>query len=136
MTNEKKDIISHSLGLEPIEKKTKMKQIEHSVYNNLEVDSEYEYARKNIYDIIERGTSALDYAIDLASSDESPKSLEIVNELIKTMIAANKNLLDLKRQNKEIEKLHEPKEQPSVTNNNLILTTGDLLKMIKDSNKE
>ena len=95
-------------------------------------NDDYEYARKNLYDVIEKGTSALEDIMDIAKQSESPRAFEVVTNLIKTMVDANKDLLELQKKNKDLMKSDEP-DQKNVTNNNLILTTGDLLKMIKNN---
>jgi hypothetical protein len=95
-------------------------------------NNDYDYARKNLYDVIEKGTSALEDIIDIAKQSESPRAFEVVTNLIKTMVDANKDLLELQKKNKDIMKSDDA-TQNNVTNNNLILTTGDLLKMIKNN---
>jgi hypothetical protein len=95
-------------------------------------NNDYDYARKNLYDVIEKGASALEDIIDIAKQSESPRAFEVVTNLIKTIVDANKDLLELQKKNKDIMKSDDA-TQNSVTNNNLILTTGDLLKMIKNN---
>lgn len=97
-------------------------------------NDDYEYARKNLYDVIEKGSDALEHIMDIAKQSESPRAFEVVTNLIKTMVDANKDLLELQKKNKELQKTDEP-EQKNVTNNNLFLTTADLLKMMKTNNE-
>ena len=123
----KQDIISQSLGMAPIN--TKQSKIITTF--NIE-GSDYEYARRNLYDVIEKSNSALEDIMDIAKQSESPRAYEVVTNLIKTMVDANKDLLQLAKTKKEIEKEDLP-DQKNITNNNLVLTTGDLLKMIKNS---
>ena len=125
MTN--RDVIGQSLGLPPMTDKSKISNIIPMIQNN-----DYDYARKNLYDVIEKGTSALEDIIDIAKQSESPRAFEVVTNLIKTMVDANKDLLELQKKNKDIMKSDDA-TQNNVTNNNLILTTGDLLKMIKNN---
>ncbi|CAB5221312.1 Bacteriophage T4, Gp16, DNA-packaging [uncultured Caudovirales phage] len=122
-----KDVIGQSLGLPPMIEKSKITDIVPKIQND-----DYEYARKNLYDVIEKGTSALEDIMDIAKQSESPRAFEVVTNLIKTMVDANKDLLELQKKNKDLMKSDEP-DQKNVTNNNLILTTGDLLKMIKNN---
>ena len=125
MTN--RDVIGQSLGLPPMTEKSKISSIIPMIQNN-----DYDYARKNLYDVIEKGTAALEDIIDIAKQSESPRAFEVVTNLIKTMVDANKDLLELQKKNKDIMKSDDA-TQNNVTNNNLILTTGDLLKMIKNN---
>lgn len=123
----KQDIISQSLGMAPINSK------QPKIIKTINIESnDYEYARRNLYDVIEKSNNALEDIMDIAKQSESPRAYEVVTNLIKTMVDANKDLLQLAKTKKEIEKEDLP-DQKNITNNNLVLTTGDLLKMIKNS---
>jgi len=123
-----KDVISQSLGLEPL-KDDIIKIVETPPST---IKNDYDYARDNLYNIIEKGNAALDDIMDIAKQSESARAFEVVTNLIKTMADANKDLLDLAKKKKELDKTAE-QEQPNITNNNLFVgSSADLLKMIKD----
>jgi len=83
--------------------------------------------------VIEKGNNALEDIMDVAKQSESPRAYEVVTNLIKTMVDANKDLLTLAKTRKELEKYQEP-EQKNITNNNLFVgSSAELLKMIKDN---
>lgn len=122
-----KDVISSSLGLEPIEFEEKQVVIEPS-----KSDNDYEYARRNLYDVIEKGNRALEDIIDIAQQSESARAFEVATTLIKTMVDANKDLLSLAKTKKELDRADGMPEK-QVTNNNLFVgSSAELLKMIKD----
>ncbi len=129
----KKDIISDSLGIEPLEQTTKITQVLPAI--KAQKNDDYEYARQNLYDIIEKGQNALEDIIDIAKQSESARAFEVATNLIKTMAEANKDLLNLAKVKKDLDKEGVP-EQKNITNNNLVLTSADLLKMIKDKSNE
>jgi hypothetical protein len=129
----KKDIISDSLGIEPLDQTTKITQILPAI--KAQKNDDYEYARQNLYDIIEKGQNALEDIIDIAKQSESARAFEVATNLIKTMAEANKDLLNLAKVKKDLDKEDVP-EQKNITNNNLVLTSADLLKMIKDKSNE
>jgi len=129
----KKDLISHSLGIEPmIDPPSKIMDAIPLI--KAEKNDDYEYARGNLYKIIEKGQDALEDMIDVAKQSESPRAYEVVTNLIKTMAETNKDLLNLAKVKKELEKVDTP-EQKNITNNNLVLTSADLLKMIKGNHE-
>ena len=98
-----------------------------------EKNNDYEYARRNLYDVIEKGSSALEDIMDIAKQSESPRAFEVVTNLIKTMVDANKDLLELAKKHKELNK--EEDQSPSTVNNNLFVgSSAELLKMIKKEN--
>jgi hypothetical protein len=72
--------------------------------------------------------------ISLAKQSESPRAFEVASTLMKTLLDANKDFVEISTKKKyAIEEKNGPKEaaQTNVTNNNLILSTADLLKMLK-----
>lgn len=92
---------------------------------------DYEFARSNLYDLINKGSHALEDIIDVAKQSESPRAFEVVTNLLKTMVDANKDLLELAKKQKQLE--DDKDEGPKTVNNNLYLTSADLLKMIKSN---
>lgn len=126
----KKDIISQSLGIEPqAEPSGKIVNIIPAV--KAERGDDYEYARRNNYDIIEKGMSALEDIIDIAKQSESARAFEVATNLMKTMLDANKDLLELAQKNKELTREDKVADK-LVTNNNLFVgSSAELLKMLK-----
>lgn len=99
-----------------------------------ETVQDIELARSNIKNIIEYGDDSLREMINLAKQSESPRAYEVAATLMKTLLDANKDFVDMSTKKKYAkEEILHPKEAAStnVTNNNLILSTTDLLKMIK-----
>jgi len=126
-----KDVISSSLGLEPLEYEEKQEVIAPS-----KNDNDYEYARRNLYDVIEKGNRALEDIIDIAQQSESARAFEVATNLIKTMVDANKDLLNLAKTKKELDKTDIPQENKTVNNNLFVGSSAELLKMIKDKSNE
>jgi hypothetical protein len=88
-----------------------------------------ELAKKNIENIIQLGDDSVKEMVEIAKQSESPRAFEVVSTLMKTLLDANKDYVEMstkKRYAKE-----EKQAETQVTNNNLIVSTADLLKMIK-----
>ena len=100
---------------------------EKPVDENLEND--FKYARENLYNIIERGTDALNGIVDLAQQSQHPRSFEVVADLVRTLSTANKDLLDLQKKMKDMK----PEEQgpKEVTNNLFVGSTKDLTALLE-----
>ena len=125
-------MISSSLGLDPIDQSGRLTSVIPAL--KAEKNDDYEYARRNLYDVIEKGNNALEDIMDVAKQSESPRAYEVVTNLIKTMVDANKDLLQLAKTKKELE-AREP-EKAQVTNNNLFVgSSAELLKMIKNGSE-
>ena len=101
-----------------------------------EVDNDYKYARENLYGVIEKSTDALDNLIDLAKASEHPRAFEVVAQLTKTLVDANKDLLDIQKKVKDL-KREDKKENPkNVTNALFVGSTAELQKMISGRNDD
>lgn len=101
--------------------------------NDDDIQKDYKYARENLYDVIERGTEALDYLLEVAKSSEHPRAFEVVGSLTKTLVDANKDLLDIQKKVKDLQK-EETSDPQNVTNALFVGSTSDLQKLIKGSN--
>lgn len=127
------DEIGKSLGLDPIEKPSIEGDIikpRRSISDASEEERDYAYAREKIYNVIEKGTAALEDMLDVARSSEHPRAYEVVSTLMKTLVDANK---DLVKMGEEKRKLTEKPADTPVTNNNLFVgSTSDLQQMLKD----
>jgi hypothetical protein len=131
------DEISDSLGLVPIDeviegsivekRESFPKEIDVSVDS---ADKDYDYARANFYNIIETGTEALEQMLDVAKASEHPRAYEVVSTIMKTLVDANKDLVDMSvdmRKGRGEETL----ESTNTTNNLFVGSTSELQKMLK-----
>ena len=121
-----KDPISKALDIEPIQGEV-VPVDEPKV--NPEMENDFKYARENLYNIIERGSDALNGIVDLAQQSQHPRSFEVVADLVRTLSTANKDLLDLQKKMKDLQ----PEEQKNqkVTNNLFVGTTKDLTDLLE-----
>ena len=100
-----------------------------------DVDTDYQYARENLYNVIERGSDALNTLVEIANQSESPRAFQIVSTLIKTLSDANKDLLEVQTKVKKLKE--ETNTGPNnVTNALFIGNTTELQKLIKDRKKD
>ena len=68
--------------------------------------------------------------VEIAKQSESPRAFEVVSQLMKTLLDANKDYVEMSTKKRYAKEESGP--STNVTNNNLIVSTADLLKMIKD----
>jgi len=124
------DIIANSLGLEPLSQQELLPaKVEKKSNDDIELQNDFQYARENLYNIIERGTDALNGIVDLAQQSQHPRSFEVVADLIRTLSTANKDLLDLQKKMKDMQP--EEKGPSKVTNNLFVGSTKDLTALLK-----
>ncbi len=94
-----------------------------------------ELAKSNIQNIIELGDDAVKEMVSIAKQSESPRAFEVVSTLMKTLLDANRDFVEVSSKKRFAkEEAIGGKKETNVTNNNLIISTADLLKMIKDGN--
>jgi len=96
-----------------------------------EGQNDFEFARQNIRNILEKGSVALDKMLEVADLSQHPRSYEVVSTLIKSLADTNKDLLELAEKKNRIEKAKTQTESQTI-NNNLYISTTELLKMIKE----
>lgn len=101
-----------------------------------DLKDDFNTARENIHDIIAKGSSALDYMIELAKASEHPRAFEVVSQLTKTLIDANKDLLDIQKKMKELTAEEKEQSPQNVTNALFVGSTAELQRLLKNGNSE
>ena len=90
---------------------------------------DYGEVRENLKDVIDNSKVAIDGILKVASESDSPRAYEVVSQLLKTATEANKELLDVHKQMKDLEK-DETKKQ--VTNNAFFVgSTKELQELVQ-----
>ena len=95
-----------------------------------DIDADYEYARDNLRSMINAAQQSIEDLSSIASTSESPRAYEVLSGLIKTIVDANKDLLELQRKVKLLKQEEESKPQ-NVTNALFVGSTTELQKLIK-----
>lgn len=127
------DPIASALDITPLQ--TILQPVKQVEKIETKQSDDYEYARTNMYDIIEKGQEALVGILDVANISQHPRSYEVAANLIKTLSEVNKDLLQLAKTKKELEKDDGVDAPQKVTNNLFVGSTAELLKQIKNESK-
>ena len=132
------DEIGKTLGLEPLPKEILEGEIvvpKPKLAEESEEERDYKYARENFYNVIEKGTDALEQMLDVARASEHPRAYEVVSTLMKTLVDANKDLVKMGEDKRKAEAV--PEQDSKTVNNNLFVgSTADLQKMLRDMKDE
>lgn len=143
------DKIAESLGLDPIEEEemgvgeeatlpaiADSQELDFSQENmetkTDEVIADIDKAKARIDEMIEIGMDGLRELVLIAKAGESTKHMESAMKVIETLVTANKEFVEMSK-TKKYESETAPKgptTQQNITNNNLILSTNDLLDSI------
>jgi len=101
-----------------------------SVDKEQDIESDYEYQRQNFYNLVEKGTTAIDGILLLAKESEHPRTYEVAGNLIKQVSEVAEKLGDLQEKMKKLSEV--PDNAPkNVTNALFVGSTAELQKMIK-----
>lgn len=138
VNNMANDSIGEILNLHPIEKEEKAVPTvyEPMIENQQQIETDANYVRQNLYDLIEKGHSAIDEMMAIADQSQHPRSYEVLAAMIKTMVETNKDLLDVHEKKKKLTKDDIDKVARDTINNNLFVgSTSDLLKLLNKDNE-
>jgi hypothetical protein len=97
----------------------------HPENKSIDKNIDYALARENIHNLLIKSNHALDNLMELAEDQPNPRVFEVTGNLIKTISDTTKDLFEIHKNNEEI--------GSQTINNNLNITSAELLKMIKDN---
>ena len=93
------------------------------------VTDDAEHARNTLNALIGKGNEAIDGILHIAKNSDHPRAYEVAGQLIKTVSEVAKDLLEVQKRKKDLEKDAAPKIQ---TQNNLFVgSTSELLRAMK-----
>jgi hypothetical protein len=99
--------------------------------------TDYEYTRTQLYSLIEKGQTAVNGILDVASGTDHPRAYEVAGQLIKNVADITDKLIDLQKKMKDLDTKY---RGPTTVNNSLFVgSTAELSKLIKQgllNNKE
>ena len=102
-------------------------------------DTDFQYARENMYHIIERGRDAMDELLEIAKAEESPRAFEVFGQLLKNMTDSQEKLMELHQKKQRMESDGDRQEvtrAQNVTNALFVGSTAELLKLVKKEAKQ
>lgn len=121
------DITPIESKIEPEKKKKEREEVD-------DKKKDYQYARAQLYDIVEKMQESLDSAMEVAHESEHPRAFEVVFNGAKNAADVVEKISDLHKKMRDLE-TEESKVQQNNTQNNVFVagTTEELMKMLKSS---
>lgn len=131
MTTGNNNPIYNALNLSPIS--DPVKAIVAKAHDD-SAKNDFEMARGNIHEVIQNGTYAMEKLAQIADSSQHPRAFEVLAKLMDTMLQANKDLMELQKQIRQISAADAPTNEQAqqVTNNLFVGSTADLQKVIEE----
>ena len=126
----KLNVLDNVLGITDVVEQTTSTVTLPEVKVPKEVDNDYEYQRRNFYQLVERGQAAIDGILELAKESEHPRSYEVAGQLIKNVADVTEKLGELQLKMQKLKEV--PNNAPkNVTNALFVGSTSELQKMLK-----
>ena len=118
-----------------VPQKSKISRYSAELTNENDVDDDYTYQRDNFYNLVEKGSAAIEGILELAKEGEHPRAYEVAGNLIKQVAEVTEKLGDLQEKMRKLKEVpnHGPR---SVTNALFVGSTKELQKLIKGKTEE
>ena len=101
--------------------------------SNLEEDltDAYEQTKTNLQDLIDQGKDAMEEILMIAKAGQHPRAFEVYGTLLKNVVDANKELLAVQKQMREMNKQNQPSGATHIDKAIFVGSTSELNKLIK-----
>lgn len=100
-----------------------------------DLKTDYERTRDSIDTLIAKGTEAIDDMLAIARQSEKARDFEVAGNMIKTVVDASKELLEIQKKMRDITGKKENVTQ-NIKNAVFVGSTKDLIRSIKNENTE
>jgi hypothetical protein len=118
----------------PVEAESVSEKIEKYALESNDIKKDYEYARGNLYSLVEKGQEAINGMLELAQESEMPRAYEVLGQLIKTTTETTEKLMALHKIKKDVEE-DAPKGPTTVNNALFVGSTTELAKLLKQQSQ-
>ena len=101
--------------------------------DSLDVDltDAYEQSKNNLQEIIDQGKEAMNDILQIAKASEHPRAFEVFGTLLKNVTDANKELIAMQKQMREISGVKKESNSTNIDKAIFVGTTAELSKLLK-----
>jgi hypothetical protein len=97
----------------------------------------YQQSKENLQELIDQGKEAMDEILQVAKAGQHPRAFEVYGTLLKNVVDANKELLAIQKQMRDMEGVKKETNNTTIDKAIFVGSTADLGKLLKDNgNKE
>ena len=103
-----------------------------------DLDEDYNMVRNNLEEIIDNGKEAMANLLEVATDGQHPRAYEVLAGLMKTLVDANKELIELQKKMREINGTTSKGNKGGVQVDKAVFvgSTQELMKMLKKKEQE
>ena len=94
----------------------------------------YQQSKENLQGIIDQGQEAMAEILEIAKQGQHPRAFEVYGTLLKNMVDANKELLNIQKQMRDMDSVKKEVNNTTIDKAIFVGSTSELSKMLK--NKE
>jgi len=124
-------VIDVTGDLIPVEVNKKEKVLAEKI-DTTDLTADYDFSRDQYHTLIEKGNEALEELLAVAKESESARAYEVTAQLVRTLSDTTKELLELQKTKKDIEK--DVKDPHTVNNSLFIGSTKELQDLLLEKN--
>lgn len=129
------EIFNVSPIVEPENKISVIKTDLININDNLDLDQDlidaYQQTKENLQDLIDNGKEALDDIIQIAKEGQHPRAFEVASGLLKNMVDANKELLNIQKQIRDMDNKKKDTGGTTIDKAIFVGSTTELNKLLK-----
>ena len=101
-----------------------------------QVANDFEFVRETQYNLLVKGSEALEDMMDVARATEHPRAYEVLSNMMKNVADISNGLMDVHKKKKEVMADDKPAELPNTTNNVFVGSVSELQRMLIDNESE
>ena len=136
--NELNKNLSEVFDIEPL-KETKEKKLPvlQQTYNDTDMKQDltdaYQQSKENLQGIIDQGKEAMEEILNIAKTGQHPRAFEVYGTLLKNMVDANKELLAIQKQMRDMDENAKKASNngPNIDKAIFVGSTSELSKLLK-----
>ena len=97
----------------------------------------YQQSKENLQELIDQGKEAMDEILQVAKAGQHPRAFEVYGTLLKNVVDANKELLAIQKQIRDMSGLKKESNNTNIDKAIFVGSTSELSKLLKNNgNKE
>ena len=118
----------------PVEQEKKTQPIVTTHYNKPDVEQDltdaYQQSKENLQEIIDSGKDAMEEILQIAKAGQHPRAFEVYGGILKNLVDANKELLGIQKQMRDMDKKKET-NNTNIDKAIFVGSTSELSKFLK-----
>ena len=123
----------------PEEKKEKLPTVS-TKYNEPELKQDltdaYQQSKENLQGIIDQGKEAMEEILQIAKVGQHPRAFEVYGTILKNMVDANKELLNIQKQMREMDGVKRETTNTNIDKAIFVGSTSELSKLLKNNGSQ